>query len=123
MNQDSKNTQRFEVQLVSGGKVVAAQGFDSSKSAMFEFHKQATSGFGKAHGIGSYVALRDQTLELEAGCVYEGLGSYRTSFFREKGSQLYQEFANTKIAAPFLIHDKATQPRSIAPSSTPRMVF
>lgn len=81
---------RYCVKLVNRhGLVLQKHDTDDATDAMRVFFDHSRSKFGNEHGAGSYTALTDTRLELCAGWVAEGKGSYRSRFRTETGRQLF----------------------------------
>lgn len=100
-DQTQKNAQstRFAVKLSTPqGGVLEKQGFDDPQSAMTAFASMAKNDFGKVHGIGSYVALTDNELKLDASRLADTISTYRLQFGKAEGRAAYQATLATLAA-------------------------
>lgn len=80
------------------GAVISSFATDSPLEAMEEFIATTKIGFGEALGVGSYVALMDPELKLDASFLYEGSNVYRQQFAKDDGLHLHAQL----VKAPAL---------------------
>lgn len=82
---------RFSIDAIkSNGAVVSRETTNDPDIAMRAYVKLSQADFGKDHGGGSYVALTDRELKLDAGRTAEGNGTYKVQFGKEEGRLAFE---------------------------------
>lgn len=91
MSPEEELQPRFRVDVVGAqGKLVSQERTDNAEEAVRTFFRLSKPEFGKEHGRGSYVALVDDQLRLDASKTYEGFGAYHMRFAKEEGRNAYE---------------------------------
>lgn len=95
-NSTNEEQKRFRVETVKpNGEIVTRERTDDADKAMRAYIKLSKDDFGKEHGAGSYVALTDNELKLDAARVAEGKGTYKVQFGKEEGRIAFEETEKT----------------------------
>lgn len=94
MNTTLNAPEPFNVIVVeAGGTTVSAfQTFDAAE-AMSEFIATRKTAFGPTYGVGSYAALVDPALRIDASFLFEGNGVYRQQFGKDDGLRLHEQLS------------------------------
>lgn len=88
------HNQRFVVKLVKAdGSILDHMEANDPVAAMMLFYALAKNSSGRTHGIGSYVALVDNELQMCASRVADTLDSHLVQFRKPCGSDMYESVA------------------------------